>query len=171
MCQSSGRRAQIDGRLGIGILRAVDHDEGAGNLQAFEGVHEFPGLGFAQIQRIEDNHFILPELLGQNRAEGGLTHFLGQGEGVVPRVRSKDRSAAAHVRPGGTLVYATCTFRRAENDGVALAFEAAHPAFERAAPLLPAEVLGRDRFVRTWPHRHGTDAFFAAVWIRAGGPR
>ncbi|HEX9051946.1 MAG TPA: RsmB/NOP family class I SAM-dependent RNA methyltransferase, partial [Anaeromyxobacter sp.] len=74
--------------------------------------------------------------------------------------------AAAHVRPGGALVYATCTFRRAENDEVALAFEAAHPAFDRVAPPVPAEVLGPDRFLRTWPHRHGTDAFFAAAWVR-----
>ncbi len=74
--------------------------------------------------------------------------------------------AAAHVRPGGTLVYATCTFRRAENEGVALAFEAAYPAFERTAPHLPSEVLGPDRFLRTWPHRHGMDAFFAAAWVR-----
>ncbi|HET8540215.1 MAG TPA: RsmB/NOP family class I SAM-dependent RNA methyltransferase [Anaeromyxobacter sp.] len=74
--------------------------------------------------------------------------------------------AAGHLRPGGTLVYATCTFRRAENEGVALAFEEAHPAFARVAPPAPADVLGPDRFVRTWPHRHGTDAFFAAAWER-----
>jgi 16S rRNA (cytosine967-C5)-methyltransferase len=72
------------------------------------------------------------------------------------------------VRPGGTLVYATCTFRRAENDEVALAFEAAHPAFARIAPPLPPGVVGPDRFARTWPQRHGTDAFFAAAWVRPG---
>jgi 16S rRNA (cytosine967-C5)-methyltransferase len=76
------------------------------------------------------------------------------------------RRAAAHVRPGGTLVYATCTFRRAENDDVALAFEAAYPGFERVAPPVPPDVLGADRFLRSWPHRHGTDAFFAAAWVR-----
>jgi 16S rRNA (cytosine967-C5)-methyltransferase len=76
--------------------------------------------------------------------------------------------AADHVRPGGTLVYATCTFVRAENEGVALAFEAGHPAFERTSPAVPPDVLGPDRFLRTWPHRHGTDAFFAAAWVRRG---
>jgi len=76
--------------------------------------------------------------------------------------------AADHVRPGGTLVYATCTFVRAENDGVALAFEAGHPAFERTSPAVPPDLLGPDRFLRTWPHRQGTDAFFAAAWIRRG---
>jgi 16S rRNA (cytosine967-C5)-methyltransferase len=76
--------------------------------------------------------------------------------------------AARHVREGGTLVYATCTFREAEDEDVALAFEAAHPEFTRAPPAAPASVVTPDRFVRTWPHVHGTDAFFAAVWRRCG---
>jgi 16S rRNA (cytosine967-C5)-methyltransferase len=72
--------------------------------------------------------------------------------------------ALRHVRPGGVLVYATCTFRREEDEEVALALEAAHPALERFAPPVPAAVLTPDGFLRTWPHRHGTDAFFAAAW-------
>lgn len=74
--------------------------------------------------------------------------------------------ASRHVRPGGTLVYATCTFRRDEDEGVALAFEAAHPEFVRARPDVPAAVLTAEGFLRTWPHRHGTDGFFAARWRR-----
>jgi 16S rRNA (cytosine967-C5)-methyltransferase len=74
--------------------------------------------------------------------------------------------AARHVRRGGRLVYATCTFCRAEDEGVALAFERGHTAFERIAPETPAAVLTSERFLRTWPHRDGCDAFFAAVWQR-----
>lgn len=77
-------------------------------------------------------------------------------------------SALRHLRPGGTLVYATCTFRREEDEEVALAVEADHPALERVPPPVPAEVLTPDRFLRTWPHRHGTDAFFAAAWRLRG---
>jgi 16S rRNA (cytosine967-C5)-methyltransferase len=73
---------------------------------------------------------------------------------------------AGHVRPGGTLVYATCTFRRAEDEDVALAFEAAHPRFARAAPAVDPAVLTPEGFLRTFPHRHGTDGFFAARWVR-----
>ena len=76
------------------------------------------------------------------------------------------RDAARCVRAGGRLVYATCTFRSEENDAVALAFESAEPGWERVAPVAPAEVLGPDRFLRTFPHRHGTDGFFAAAWVR-----
>lgn len=74
--------------------------------------------------------------------------------------------AAACVRPGGRLVYATCTFRREENEGVVLAFEAGHPGWRRVAPAAPGALVGPDLLLRTWPHRHGTDGFFAAAWVR-----
>jgi 16S rRNA (cytosine967-C5)-methyltransferase len=76
--------------------------------------------------------------------------------------------AARRVRAGGRLVYATCTFRREEDEAVAEAFERAHPGWRRVRPAAaPAGTVTPDGFVRTWPHRHGTDAFFAAVWERA----
>jgi 16S rRNA (cytosine967-C5)-methyltransferase len=74
--------------------------------------------------------------------------------------------ALHHVRPGGTLVYATCTFRREENEEVALAVERAHPELARVAPPVPAALVGADRFLRALPHLHGTDGFFAAAWAR-----
>src|SRR5690606_4346292 len=43
-------------------------------------------------------------------------------------------AAARCVRPGGRLVYATCTLHHAENRDVALAFERAHPQFRRETP-------------------------------------
>jgi 16S rRNA (cytosine967-C5)-methyltransferase len=74
--------------------------------------------------------------------------------------------AARHVRPGGRLVYATCTFREEEDEAVARAFERAYPGFVRLAPPVAPAALGPDGFLRTWPHRQGTDAFFAAAWDR-----
>jgi 16S rRNA (cytosine967-C5)-methyltransferase len=52
------------------------------------------------------------------------------------------------------VVYATCTFRREENEEVCDRFERAHPEF------------ARDRFFHCWPHIEGTDAFFGAVYER-----
>ncbi|HZN92634.1 MAG TPA: RsmB/NOP family class I SAM-dependent RNA methyltransferase, partial [Myxococcales bacterium] len=73
-------------------------------------------------------------------------------------------AASHHVRPGGRLVYATCTIRRAENEHVCLQFEAAHPGYRREpSPLLPSPT---DGFFRVLPHLHSTDGFFAAVWTR-----
>ena len=68
--------------------------------------------------------------------------------------------ARRHLAPGGLLAYATCTFRRAENEGVVEAFERAHPGLRRTPPTL----AGADGFLRLWPHRQGTDGFFAACW-------
>jgi 16S rRNA (cytosine967-C5)-methyltransferase len=73
--------------------------------------------------------------------------------------------ALLHVRSGGQLVYATCTLRREENEEVTVAFEHAHPELRRVEPDVPSELV-RDGFLRTWPHRHDMDGFFAAVWRR-----
>jgi len=83
-------------------------------------------------------------------------------------------SAARLVKPGGRLVYATCSLLRKENEVVAEAFAAAHPDFEplAAGPALAssqvsrAEELENGGHLRLWPHRHGTDGFFAAAWQR-----
>ena len=87
-------------------------------------------------------------------------------------------SAARLLKPGGRLVYATCSLLQAENEAVAEAFDAAQSDF---APLAVSELLGElklaepaalctpdGRFLRLWPHRHGSDGFFAAVWQRRG---
>ena len=86
-------------------------------------------------------------------------------------------SAARLVKPGGRLVYATCSLLPQENEEIALAFSKAHPNFipiEAAGELVRLKVQngqslcsgpesGRE-FMRLWPHRHGTDGFFAALW-------
>ena len=84
-------------------------------------------------------------------------------------------SAARLLKPGGRLVYATCSLLATENEDVAMAFEAAHGADFEAVPALDAltaahvetpALLVQGPFLRLWPHRHGTDGFFAAVWQR-----
>jgi 16S rRNA (cytosine967-C5)-methyltransferase len=82
--------------------------------------------------------------------------------------------AARLVKPGGRLVYATCSLLALEDEDVAAEFSAAHADFE---PLPAAEALARahvtnadalvsGHHLRLWPHRHGTDGFFAALWTR-----
>ncbi len=85
-------------------------------------------------------------------------------------------SAARLVKSGGRLVYATCSVLPEENEAVAQAFGQAHPDFvalevaqelQRLKVEQGADLCSHDgRFLRLWPHRHGTDGFFAAVWVR-----
>ena len=86
------------------------------------------------------------------------------------RQRSILAAAAAFVRPGGRLVYSTCTIARIENDDVVDAFLAAHPEFSREAAKPAARrrrLLRADGTLRTFPHRHGIDGFFAVRMTRA----
>jgi 16S rRNA (cytosine967-C5)-methyltransferase len=78
-------------------------------------------------------------------------------------------AAARLLKPGGRLVYATCSVLQAECEGVAAWFDAGQPGFKRlgpeAVPGLPASAWDGQN-LRLWPHRHGTDGFFAAAWER-----
>jgi 16S rRNA (cytosine967-C5)-methyltransferase len=84
-----------------------------------------------------------------------------------PRQKEILERYAQLVKPGGRLVYATCSINRAENEEVRAAFLAAHPEFE-AAQALPASVgLGARTELQLLPHRHGTDGFYIAALRRA----
>lgn len=82
-------------------------------------------------------------------------------------------SAARLLKPGGRLVYATCSLMPAENEVVANAFTEAHPQFEllnaqeklEQAGVTQAESLVTPAgHLRLWPHRHHTDGFYAVAW-------
>lgn len=76
--------------------------------------------------------------------------------------------AAALLGPGGTLVYSTCTVWAEENEDVVGAVLAADPGLriDDRIPEVVRPFLDDDGFVRTWPHKHGTDGFFIARLTR-----
>jgi len=69
-------------------------------------------------------------------------------------------NAAAYVRPGGMLVYSTCTILPEENEQVTTAFLAEHPDFSREMFTLPQPIGETDGQLTLWPHSHGTDGFY-----------
>jgi len=97
-----------------------------------------------------------------------------QNEAAIAELAAKQSriltAAAALVKPGGRVVYATCSFLRAENQDVVTAFLAAHPQFS----VLPAHealahhgiTLDTGEYLQLYPHVHGCDGFFAAVLVR-----
>jgi 16S rRNA (cytosine967-C5)-methyltransferase len=85
------------------------------------------------------------------------------------RQRSILAAAGTLVRPGGRLVYATCSLEPEENDEVARAFLGAHPEFAVDPPAGFPLAPDPEGFVRCLPHRHGTDGFTAIRLRRRGG--
>lgn len=70
------------------------------------------------------------------------------------------------IREGGRLVYSTCSIEPEENEQVVSKFLEQNPQFQLKRPEISAELITREGFMRTFPHRHGTDGFFAAVLQR-----
>jgi 16S rRNA (cytosine967-C5)-methyltransferase len=96
------------------------------------------------------------------------------GEGAIAELAAKQsrilKAAAKLLKPGGRLVYATCSILSEENEAVADRFASEHPEF---IGLSCTELLATQRValdtgerLRLWPHRHGTDGFFAAAFER-----
>ncbi|MCA9728325.1 MAG: RsmB/NOP family class I SAM-dependent RNA methyltransferase, partial [Candidatus Eisenbacteria bacterium] len=94
---------------------------------------------------------------------------------TIPRLAALQLSIlerfAPFVKPGGRLVYATCSVLHEENDAVVASFLGGHPEFT----VMPAkEILGKPRALRIGdgtvlrlnPAEHGTDGFFAVVLRR-----
>lgn len=105
-----------------------------------------------------------PDLKARQTAEG-LAELAAKQRAILD-------SAASLLKPGGRLVYGTCSLLAEENEDVVVPFLAAHPEFR----LVPAKGIlekqgvklpGVDEYLRLYPHVHDTDGFFAAVLEKA----
>ena len=76
-------------------------------------------------------------------------------------------AAARLVRPGGRLVYSTCTFNRQENEGSILGFLERHPEFSPADFHLDGIGDSENGMLRVWPHRARGDGHFVAKLVKA----
>jgi len=92
-----------------------------------------------------------------NRNESDLTDLLNLQQSLLD-------ASVDHVRPGGYLVYCTCSIEPEENEGQVDSFLKRHPEFilQCADNFLPSAVVNATGCMATFPHRHGIDGAFAA---------
>lgn len=80
------------------------------------------------------------------------------------------KNAIRMLKPGGKLLYSTCSTSQEENEGVVADFLSRRPdcVLENLNGIFPGygELFTPDGMYRTWPHRHGMDGFFAARIIK-----
>jgi 16S rRNA (cytosine967-C5)-methyltransferase len=89
---------------------------------------------------------------------------------LAARQRTMLERAAGAVKPGGRVVFATCSSEPEEGEDVVSAFLGDHPEFavedprSRSAQLAAlAGLFTAEGFLRTWPPAHGLESFFAAA--------
>ena len=140
-------------RLGIRIITAMQNDASKFNAelpQADRVLCDVPCSGLGVIRRKPEIKFKSP------------SDFDG-----LPEIQYQIlETSARYVKPGGTLVYSTCTLSRAENDEVAKRFAAAHPEFLPIVQPVPYAGAAGDPTRTYCPDENGGDGFFTASFRR-----
>ena len=137
-------------RLGIRSITAAVMDaktfdpELAGRFDLV--IADVPCSGLGIIRKKPDIRYKDPEPLG----------------GLPGVQRAILENVSRYVRPGGVLLYATCTLLRRENEAVVSWFLDKDTNFTLEPFTLPGPVGASEGMVTLWPHRHGTDGFFFA---------
>ena len=137
-------------RLGLGCIRAMEHDartpqpEWDGFFDAV--IADVPCSGLGVIRKKPDIRY----------------KDLGPAEALPALQLSILERQAQYVRPGGVLLYSTCTILRRENEDVVNAFLASHPEFSPESICAPPDCPVSGAMVTLLPCLHGTDGFFIA---------
>lgn len=135
-------------RLGLRSIRTAAADAGehhaAWDAQADLVLADVPCSGLGIIRKKPDIRYKNPEELKK-----------------LPALQSRIlANVASYVRPGGLLVYSTCTVLKEENEAVTEAFLRDHTDFTEETFFLPEPIGAVSGHVTLWPHRHGTDGFY-----------
>ena len=144
-------------RLGIDIIKAGQRDatEFADELVGIADVviADVPCSGFGVIRK-------KPEIRYKSRdsIEG------------LPTIQLQILSnVAKYVKPGGVLLYSTCTILKSENEDVVARFLGVHSNFTAEGFVLPKIGDVSTGMITLWPHRNGTDGFFICRLRKSGG--
>lgn len=90
---------------------------------------------------------------------------------IAQRQRALLEKASEALKPGGLLVYSVCTLEKEENEEIIYSFLEKRKGFRYLSPMQYLsspfkELVDADGFLRTFPHRHNMDGFFAALLTR-----
>jgi 16S rRNA (cytosine967-C5)-methyltransferase len=146
-------------RLGITIMRPVAGDASRYREGAFDKVLvDAPCSGLGVLRRHPDGRW--------TKAEKSIL----ERQALQKRILA---NCARLVKPGGVLVYATCTTEPEENEDVVENFLGSDPGFslDDPRPLLPASaarLVDAGGFFRTFPGEPDLDGFFAARMVKKG---
>lgn len=90
-------------------------------------------------------------------------------KGIINTQQKLLHKAAQLVKPGGVLVYSTCSIEPEENIGIVKKFLETHSDFKlvNASDKFPPEILDENGCVQTFPHRHKMDGAFAAKFVKS----
>jgi 16S rRNA (cytosine967-C5)-methyltransferase len=144
------RLADLRGRTGRrGLRHVVVHEGVLPSLQADVVLVDAPCSSLGTLRRGPDVRWHL--------REEDVNAFPSLQREILTR-------ATGCVKPGGLLLYVTCTLHHAENEGVAAWFLEGHPHF-RTEAVLAAGLRGTPHLTLL-PHVHGTDGFFGAAFRR-----
>jgi len=136
-------------RLGLSLITPMTAD---GKVFRPEWEHTFdvvlvdaPCSGLGVIRKKPDIRYKDPEPLA-----------------ALPAIQSEIlANASRYVKPGGVLLYSTCTVLKRENEDVVRSFLAGHEDFSTEAFTLPGPIGEvNEGMITLWPHMHGTDGFF-----------
>ena len=153
------------GDVSFGRLKRV-----LANMTRLEIQHAFPFVADARFPAIRPVDLVLADVpctgTGTFRRHPDARWRLKPSDLAVlgAQQRAIIRAAAQVVRPGGLLVYSTCSLEPEENDDQIESFLADHPGWRLEPPpdgAVPSTVLDAGR-LRVLPQRHGTDGAFAA---------
>jgi len=145
-------------RLGISIVETVGADGRVAHVDrpADRVLVDAPCSGLGTLGRRSDARW--------NKSEDDL-----------PRLRALQLEllwhAATLLRPGGRLVYSTCTIAPEENEGIVREFLRDNPTYRAidasdGLPDLPSALVDEQGYYHTWPHRHGMGGAFGAALVR-----
>lgn len=134
-------------RLGISCINAFSHDAREPFYRQYDAIiADVPCSGYGVIRKKPEIRYKpLEDSASMPAIQAAILENLSQ-----------------YVKPGGVIVYSTCTVLERENEDVVKAFLRAHAEFSAEGFTLPNGETATDGYITFWPDIHGTDGFFVS---------